>query len=333
MMGKSRRVNPVKVGDVFTSNQGYKMTVVEYNNASDVVVEFEDGVRRTTRADCLRLGTVKKPENRVGHNFTTNSGWRGVVVEYNGATDVKVRFECGEERVVTWANIMKGGIKPRNQPSVYGKGFIGVGEFVPKPLLNSVGGKPIPEESYRTWIQILKRIYSTNKHDKRNRGRYGGVSVAEEWHNLQNFCEWSVQQVGYNLKDENGRAWCIDKDILIEGNMEYKPEACVYVPNKLNVFFSIQGGGKCLYGVDRITPREEHFKVGYTPTVCNHIIGKTEYLGFYETQEEAHELYVKRKNEIARELAKHYKGVVDYKVIEALNNFDIKRRLAIKEGE
>lgn len=43
MMGKIRIVNPIKVGDVFTSNQGYKMTVVEYNNANDVVVEFEDG--------------------------------------------------------------------------------------------------------------------------------------------------------------------------------------------------------------------------------------------------------------------------------------------------
>lgn len=29
MMGKRRIVNPIKVGDVFTSNQGYKMTVVD----------------------------------------------------------------------------------------------------------------------------------------------------------------------------------------------------------------------------------------------------------------------------------------------------------------
>lgn len=294
---------------------------------------MKTGVRRSARSGSLRSGSVRKPENRVGYKFTNNSGWKGEVVEYKNSMEVKIRFECGEERIVTWANLMRGSVVSRNQPTVFGKGFIGVGEFIPKSLSKSIEGKLVPEESYNTWLQILKRLYSTNKHDMRNGEGYRGVTLTEEWHNLQNFCAWSIKQVGYNCKSDNGRAWCIDKDILIEGNREYKPEACVYVPDDINTFFSVKDGGNHLYGAESINPKTPKSKIGYTARCGNPITKDREYLGFYETQEEAHEVYVKRKNEIARELAKYYKGVVDDRVVEALNNFDIKRRLAIKEGE
>lgn len=268
-------------------------------------------------------------KSRIGYKFTTNSGWKGEVIEYKNAREVKVRFQCGEERWTYWNNVEKGSMKPRNQPSVYGVGFVGVGRFIPETLSKRLVGEVIPKEVYRTWIQILKRVY-WDKENIRNRA-YVGVTVAEEWLNFQNFCEWALTQRGYNYKDEDGKAWNIDKDILVEFNSEYNPDACVFVPNVVNSFFSMKEGGKFLLGVEEIKPRRSHFKTGYISRCSNPLTKSSEYLGFYDTQEEAHEVYVKRKNEIARDLAKHYEGVVDDRVIEALNNFDIKRRIYLRD--
>jgi hypothetical protein len=59
-------VPKVKVGDRFTTNEGYEVEVVEYRSARDVVIRFDDefGCEVSVEAGNLRKGWVKNPYSR-----------------------------------------------------------------------------------------------------------------------------------------------------------------------------------------------------------------------------------------------------------------------------
>jgi len=54
----------VKVGDKFTTKEGYEVEVVEYNGAFDVIVKFGNGFEKRVEASHLRHGRVKNPFHR-----------------------------------------------------------------------------------------------------------------------------------------------------------------------------------------------------------------------------------------------------------------------------
>ena len=45
-----------KIGETYINNQNLKMTIVEYNDCRNIIVEFEDGYRKKTRMDCIKNG-------------------------------------------------------------------------------------------------------------------------------------------------------------------------------------------------------------------------------------------------------------------------------------
>jgi hypothetical protein len=51
----------IKVGDKFTTNNGGTAEVIQYNDAYDIVVRFDNGYERRVRASNLRAGKVKNP--------------------------------------------------------------------------------------------------------------------------------------------------------------------------------------------------------------------------------------------------------------------------------
>ena len=316
----------METGVIHTTNGSGDIEIVEYIKSSKVLVKFCDGSLLYTSAGQIRLGEVQNPckfKNRNRYKFKTNSGWSGEVLEYINASKVLVKFQCGEIREVSWNNILSGGIKPRNQPTVFGKGYFGVGEYVPKSW-RSHKGKKYPEEVYNTWVNMIRRIHSN--HVIKAESRYTKVSIEEDWYNFQNFCSWSVEQIGYNNKDDNGRAWCLDKDILLEGNLVYRPDTCVYVPDELNIFFAVKDRGKGMQGTGFIPKVTPNSREGYGAYCQNPFTKKNDYLGFFYNEVDANRAYCSKKNEFARELAEKYEGLVDSRVIEALKNFDIKRR-------
>lgn len=71
---------------------------------------------------------------------------------------------------------------------------------------------------YRSWKNMLVR--SGNKDGKNP--TYSDVTVCREWYDYDVFFEWAI---------ENGwkKGLCLDKDSIIPGNREYKPEACKWV--------------------------------------------------------------------------------------------------------
>ena len=58
---------------------------------------------------------------------------------------------------------------------------------------------------------------------------YVGCTVCREWHNFQNFAKWYDDNY-----PSDGHEYHLDKDILIDGNKEYSPVACMFVTRAEN---------------------------------------------------------------------------------------------------
>lgn len=141
--------------------------------------------------------------------------------------------------------------------------------------------------AYSAWADMIRRGHC-NKFKSNNKS-YVGVSVCEEWHRFSNFRKWWIE----NQVD----GWQIDKDILSD-KKEYSPDLCVFVPQWLNLFTSTKAAGRGLF------PLGVHFNIYHNSyqAKCKHPFGMYEHLGYFKTQDVAHEAWLSRKLEIALEL-------------------------------
>ena len=143
---------------------------------------------------------------------------------------------------------------------------------------------------YQAWKGMIQRCYSA-KYQK-SRPTYAGCSVSEEWLTFSNFKAWMVAQ------DWEGKQ--LDKDLLIEGNKVYSPETCAFVTQMVNSFTIDSGAarGEWLIGVnwDKGTNK-------FRARCHNPFSGEQENLGLVTCELEAHNAWLKRKLELAHELA------------------------------
>lgn len=157
---------------------------------------------------------------------------------------------------------------------------------------------------YRAWANMLARCYSIKTQERQP--TYKGCSITEEWKTFSVFKKWMISQdwVGNHL----------DKDLLIEGNEVYSPETCVFVTQTVNSFTTDRSAarGEFLIGVSW------HKSAGKFQSKCsNPFTKKEEYLGYFAHEQEAHEAWLKRKLELAYELAAIQ---TDSRVAESLIN-------------
>jgi len=154
----------------------------------------------------------------VHKTYTSNGSGDLKVIKYESSKKVTVRFiDTGYETIVEAGDIIKGGIKDKLKPSVYGIGYIGGGKY--KTRNNGKKNK-----SYTAWINMIARCYNPGNH--LIMPTYKECSVADEWLNFQNFAKWfDVNYIcGFDL----------DKDILVDGNKVYSPDTCLFVSTKSN---------------------------------------------------------------------------------------------------
>ena len=141
---------------------------------------------------------------------------------------------------------------------------------------------------------------------------YLDCSISENFLDYQFFAHWCHNQIGWN--EDN---WHLDKDLIVEGNKEYHEDRCVFVPRIINTAFNQES-----------KPRTNGLPLGVIHDTnwdkyrahCG-AYGVQEYLGVFKTPEEAHQVYVVRKNEYMQELAEMYKGRVRDEVYVKLRDF------------
>lgn len=232
-----------------------------------------------------------KYENTI---FKTNMCGDCIVVEYRGAKDVTVRFEdTGFETTVAMYSLQKGEVKDRLKPSFYGVGVVGEAFIKTDPM-------------YNTWMCMLTRCYGA-AHVKEN-STYKDCSVSDNFKYYPYFKEWCNNQIGFNVLDDKGKTFALDKDILVKGNKVYSEYTCCFVPPEINSL------------ITRYTKNSSTCKGVYYNTKLGkfsaHLLGK--YIGLFATEIEAFYAYKEAKETYIKEVANKWKDKIDPRVYEAL---------------
>lgn len=143
---------------------------------------------------------------------------------------------------------------------------------------------------YRAWTNMLKRCFSIKYQERQP--TYIGCSVSEEWKTFSNFKSWMERQ--------NWQGKQLDKDLLFEGNKVYSSNTCVFVTRMVNSFTvdCKASRGDWMIGVCW-NKRAEKFM-----SRCrNPFTNKREHLGYFDSELDAHKAWLKRKLELAHDLA------------------------------
>jgi len=148
------------------------------------------------------------------------------VIKYKNSVDVIVEFITTGYRARTQtAHIIRGTVKDKLSPIVFGVGFVGVGDHT--ACVNKKATK-----KYAVWQSMIGRCYDASYQEKAP--TYIGCSVCLEWHNFQNFAKWFDE----NYIDD----YQLDKDIKVKGNKIYSPATCLFVSPAENI---IDAHAKC----------------------------------------------------------------------------------------
>ena len=165
---------------------------------------------------------------------------------------------------------------------------------------------------YLRWKNMLARCYDQKR--LKQFPTYEACSVSESWLLFSNFRDWCIlQEETYNITIAGLH---LDKDILVEGNKVYCPECCVFVDPKINTFMLDSGSarGSCLIGTNLNKSKKKYEAWCRTPHER-----KAEYLGVYDSELVAHEVWRARKHEHSCFLATS-SYVIDTRVEEILLN-------------
>lgn len=161
---------------------------------------------------------------------------------------------------------------------------------------------------YKKWSGMIDRCY---RKDGKEYITYEGCTVCEEWKYLSNFIKWVDSQPNKDWENCD-----LDKDLLIEGNRVYSPETCVFVDRKVNNFF-LEAGSKDSEFMIGVTWHKRLQK--FMAQCCDPFRRKaSSYIGYFDTELEAHLAWCEVKSDYAKELALMEK---DYRVVNKLLNF------------
>jgi hypothetical protein len=183
-----------------------------------------------------------------------------------------------------------------------------------KSSLVRVNGKLLKE--YALWTGMFERcsIRGAIKCPA-----YSGCTMSENFKNYSFFYEWCNKQIGFNLKDEDGKTWHLDKDILIKGNKLYSEGTCVFVPPEINAVFlnrkALRGDYPVGVHLCKITGRYR--------AALNIGKGMNKKLGRFRTVEDAFAAYKEAKESLIKSLAEKWKDKIDNRLYLAMMCYTI----------
>ena len=250
---------------------------------------------------------MSKKKDRTGEENINKFGSKMIIKEYRGANDLDIYFPeynwISEHNA--YNNFKKGLVKCPYEPNVFERGYIGDGIYKSR-----INGKLI--KSYSEWHDMFDRCYNSEFHKRHPSYKY--CDVANIWFNYQRFGDWFSK----NYYEVPGDTMHLDKDILVKGNKIYSPSTCIFVPNRINVLFvkSDKMRGDLPIGVFWDNNKNKYI------AQCN-ANNKRDYLGSYNTSEEAFQSYKTYKENYIKKIADEYKLYIPQKLYDAMYRYEI----------
>lgn len=251
--------------------------------------------------------------DRVGETILNTFGSTMVIVEYRNCMDIDVYFPKYDyiAEGVQYSNFKNGNVKCPYEPKVYNHGYIGEGKYKAKE--NGKGTK-----CYKAWHNMLERCYNPKYHEKNS--TYKTCIISKEWLNFQNFGDWFDD----NYYEIEGQRMDLDKDVLVKGNKIYSSDNCVFVPHNINTLFikCDKRRGELPIGVC-YDKRAKKFITRCNVYDYKTNKNKTKYLGYYDTSQQAFEVYKQFKEDYIKEVADYYKDTIPKKLYDAMCNYEV----------
>lgn len=184
------------------------------------------------------------------------------------------KYPC--EVLALKGNIERGNVFNNLVPSVFEKGYLGIGKYNSKDY----------NDIYKKWQNILNRCYNLKNISYKYYGALN-VTVCDEWLNFQNFAAWYEGNSKWNI---NNYKLEVDKDILFNVNhlksKVYSPETCLLIPADLNGF--LMGDNK----KSGVQNRNGRYRVQIT---YNNLYKS---LGTFDSFKKAKEIYAQEKYKV-----------------------------------
>lgn len=185
----------------------------------------------------------------------------------------------------------------------YGIGYNSTGAH--KTSINNKNTK-----AYATWKGMLRRCYDTKTQLKYP--TYKDCTVAEEWHDFQNFADWFYNQ------DYSDLGYHLDKDILYPANKVYSSETCALIPSQLNTVLS-----SCKACRGDLPQGVSYHKMLGKYRVRINIKGKEKHLGVFDCMQEAYKAYKQAKEANVKRMALEWQDRIADNAFQALMNWQL----------
>lgn len=155
--------------------------------------------------------------------------------------------------------------------------------------VNPITGKQEKDHIYNVWQAMIARVGGKFLH-------YTDVTCSDEFIYLSKFIDWYKEQEAIQ---GNLAGFQLDKDLLLSGNKVYSKEACLFIPDWLNLQF-----------IERTSKRGNfplgvaQYKKGYTASITDGSGKGKIYLGYYACYKLAHKAWQEAK-------IRHLQGIIE----------------------
>lgn len=246
-------------------------------------------------------------KTKVGDRVQTQNCGECVVIQYVNSGEVYAEFvDTGFVVKCSAGNFRKGKVKDLLKKNVFGIGCIGVGEY--KCRVTEKNSSCTKE--YQTWNAMLNRCYGANR-DEGTLRNYEDCYVCDDWHNFQNFAKWCQTQPEMLFKGSS-----LDKDILVDGNREYAPDKCCFVPTALNTAVTSAKHTNTT-GAVGVWASGENFAAEIT------LCGKSVSIGSFDSVRKAEYMHKVVKSAYIKGLSEVYKDFISHQVYEKLQTWGL----------
>ena len=250
--------------------------------------------------------------NRIGERFKTNEGFIAIIVDYKNYNNVFIVFEGNEDMIpkkVRMNALKDGRVLNPFKKSVYNIGYVGQGDYI-------VYKDGRTTKYYDDWHSLMQRGF--DEEFKIKYSTYKDVIVNPECYCLQDFGKWFDE----NYYEIEGEHMCLDKDILVKGNKEYRFDRMIYVPSRINSLFTKSNAtrGDCPIGV---CYNKENGKYKASCSIIKNNRKIKKHIGYYNTPHEAFLAYKEFKEAYIKQVADEYKGRIPDRLYEAMYRWEV----------